>query len=131
MPTPPTPNLQTELAQLLKLTQACNATLAQKDWPTALQLMAERQPLLQTLEEALPLPASLVQHPNFAHWQQQEHALHQAMIDLNHQRSQLEQVFAQIQSARQQLMAYHIAPTTTDGLTAEEAAACSVHNQTG
>jgi hypothetical protein len=71
--------------------------------------MANRQPCLTLLERHSPLPPVVKATADWQHWQQLEQTLQHHMLDLNTQQVELEQVFAQIQSARQQLAAYHIA----------------------
>ena len=73
--------------------------------------MADRQPSLDVLQAASPLPATLLTSQVFGQWQQTEQQIQQAMAGLNDKQVQLEQVFAQIQSARQNLHAYQIDPT--------------------
>jgi len=72
--------------------------------------MAEIQTTIKTLSQAAPLPKDVTQSKNFANWQILENQLEQAMAGLNQKQVNLDQVFAQIQSAKQHLQAYQLAP---------------------
>jgi hypothetical protein len=106
----PAPDLNQAIQQLFRHSQTCLQAVTQDDWPLALEAMADRQPWLDALEAATPLPTTVTQLPVFAQWQHVEQQLQQAMAGLNDKQVQLEQVFAQIQSARQHLYAYQINP---------------------
>jgi DNA repair ATPase RecN len=100
------------LEQLANLTTQCLAAISQDDWPLALHHLTERQPALDALAKQVPLPLTVTTHQAFSQWQAVENQLQQAMQGLSQQRSHLEQVFAQIQTARQQLVAYQLIPAT-------------------
>jgi hypothetical protein len=103
-------DLNEALNQLYRLSQTCLTAVQQENWPAALDAMANRQPCLDVLEAACPLPSALTAQPLFADWKQLEAELQTAMSLLNAKQVELQQVFVQIQSARQQLQGYQLSP---------------------
>lgn len=105
--------LSEALGQLCLLSQQCLEAINHDDWPVALKLMAQRQTAIDALVEAIPLPKDLTQSSDFKSWQTIESHLEKAMAGLNQKQVNLDQVFAQIQSAKQHLQAYQIIPVST------------------